>query len=606
MKRILPVILCVLLMATFCMTAAAAEKTVFSLSASQTTLHKGDAVTFTVSVYAAEPATSYGLMLSYDSSVFELVNGSCTVGGTLVSSFNNGFAFMFQNATAYSGTVGTVTFKVKENAAFGKYTVSGSASVKNGSTPVEASGASGTVVIACNHSFGSWTRADDATHKSVCAACGTEETAGHTWNSGTVTRNPSCKEVGEKTIACTTCNATKTETIAKTGDHCYGGWTKVSEAQHKHSCSVCGKEETVNHSWDSGKVTKTPSCKETGVKTFACTGCNATRTETIAKTGDHSYGTWMKVSEAQHKHSCSVCGKEETVNHSWDSGKVTKAPSCKETGVKTFACTGCNAAKTETVAKQTAHTYDHACDPDCNVCASTRAVSHNYKTAWSKDGSKHWHECTVCRNQKDVASHIPGGEATESRAQTCTVCGYVIKAALGHTHKYAAQWSADENGHWYACSGCGEQGSYTAHDFENACDADCAVCGYTHEIRHAFEEKWERDETNHWQVCTVCGLKEAEAAHVPGGEATTETAQTCMVCGYEIAPALGVPEILTDAVQTPAVDTEVPPTDAETPATDAQAPAADEAAEFPWWIAIAAAAVAAAGVIGIATKKKKF
>ena len=538
MKRILPVILCVLLMATFCMTAAAAEKTVFSLSASQTTLHKGDAVTFTVSVYAAEPATSYGLMLSYDSSVFELVNGSCTVGGTLVSSFNNGFAFMFQNATAYSGTVGTVTFKVKENAAFGKYTVSGSASVKNGSTPVEASGASGTVVIACNHSFGSWTRVDDATHKSVCAACGTEETAGHTWNSGTVTRNPSCKEVGEKTVACTTCNATKTETIAKTGDHSYGGWTKVSEAQHKHSCSVCGKEETAGHSWDSGKV--------------------------------------------------------------------TKAPSCKETGVKTFACTGCNAAKTETVAKQTAHTYDHACDPDCNVCASTRAVSHNYKTAWSKDGSKHWHECTVCRNQKDVASHIPGGEATESRAQTCTVCGYVIKAPLGHTHKYAAQWSADENGHWYACSGCGEQGSYTAHDFENACDADCAVCGYTHEIRHAFEEKWESDETEHWQICTVCGLKEAEAAHVPGGEATTETAQTCMVCGYEIAPALEAPEILADAVQTPAVDTEVPPTDAETPATDAQAPAADETAEFPWWIVIAAAAVAAAGVIGIATKKKKF
>ena len=538
MKRILPVILCVLLMATFCMTAAAAEKTVFSLSASQTTLHKGDTVTFTVSVYAAEPATSYGLMLSYDSAVFELVNGSCTVGGTLVSSFNNGFAFMFQNATAYSGTVGTVTFKVKENAAFGKYTVSGSASVKNGSTPVEASGASGTVVIACNHSFGSWTRVDDATHKSVCAACGTEETAGHTWNSGMVTRNPSCKEVG--------------------------------------------------------------------VKTFACTGCNATRTETIAKTGDHSYGTWMKVSEAQHKHSCSICGKEETAGHTWDSGKVTKAPSCKETGVKTFACTGCNAAKTETVAKQTAHTYDHACDPDCNVCASTRAVSHNYKTAWSKDGSKHWHECTVCRNQKDVASHIPGGEATESRAQTCTVCGYVIKAALGHTHKYAAQWSADENGHWYACSGCGEQGSYTAHDFENACDADCAVCGYTHEIRHAFEEKWESDETEHWQICTVCGLKEAEAAHVPGGEATTETAQTCMVCGYEIAPALEAPEILTDAVQTPAVDTEVPPTDAETPATDAQAPAADETAEFPWWIAVAAAAVAAAGVIGIATKKKKF
>lgn len=41
----------------------------------------------------------------------------------------------------------------------------------------------------------------------------------------------------------------------------------------------------------------------------------------------------------------------------------------------------------------------------------------------------------TCHTKKDEAAHIPGAEATETTAQTCTVCGYVIKAPLGHTHR---------------------------------------------------------------------------------------------------------------------------------------------------------------------------
>ena len=41
--------------------------------------------------------------------------------------------------------------------------------------------------------------------------------------------------------------------------------------------------KTTNHKWDVGKVTKQPTTTATGVKTFTCTVCKATRTETIAK-----------------------------------------------------------------------------------------------------------------------------------------------------------------------------------------------------------------------------------------------------------------------------------------------------------------------------------
>lgn len=43
------------------------------------------------------------------------------------------------------------------------------------------------------------------------------------------------------------------------------------------------------HSWNTGMVTKTPTCKETGVKTYTCS-CGQTKTETIAKTDTHDYG----------------------------------------------------------------------------------------------------------------------------------------------------------------------------------------------------------------------------------------------------------------------------------------------------------------------------
>ena len=57
-----------------------------------------------------------------------------------------------------------------------------------------------------------------------------------------------------------------------------------------HTCS-CGDSyvdtyvDALGHAWDEGKVTKPATEAETGVKTFTCTRCGETRTETIPATG---------------------------------------------------------------------------------------------------------------------------------------------------------------------------------------------------------------------------------------------------------------------------------------------------------------------------------
>ena len=57
-----------------------------------------------------------------------------------------------------------------------------------------------------------------------------------------------------------------------------------------HTCS-CGHSyvdtytDALGHAWDGGKVTKPATATETGIKTFTCTRCSATKTETIPATG---------------------------------------------------------------------------------------------------------------------------------------------------------------------------------------------------------------------------------------------------------------------------------------------------------------------------------
>ena len=70
------------------------------------------------------------------------------------------------------------------------------------------------------------------------------------------------------------------------------------------------------HSWNSGVVTKSPSCTVDGIRTYTCTTCGEEKTESISAVG-HNYGEWKIVEEAtvfspsQQIRVCSVCGESE-------------------------------------------------------------------------------------------------------------------------------------------------------------------------------------------------------------------------------------------------------------------------------------------------------
>ena len=595
MKKLSIIIICVLLVSLLAVPVLAAQSANMSVSVSNKTLYRGDTVTVTVSTSKVDNCVSGGFMFSYDKNVFEYVSGSATLSGYTagVSTAAGNVAGYFMNGNAtVQGSIFQITLKVKDTAAVGTYTISGVPSLTDADSAVSCSAGSASVTVACHHSYGSWTEADSG-HQQTCQHCGDVKTEDHKWDKGSETKTATCKEEGVKTYTCTVCNATKTEAIPKTDDHVFGNLTAVDGSNHKDTCSVCQKEITEGHKWDSGKVTKPATCKEEGEKTYTCTGCQYSKTEKLPLT-DHSWGKWQNVDEENHKHTCTVCTKEETAGHNWNKGVVTKKATCKEEGEKTYTCTDCGATKVEKLPISDVHSWSKWAKVDadthkrsCSVCEKEETGNHSYNSYWSKDRNNHYHECSVCKDQKDVEKHTPGPEATETTAQTCTVCKYIIKAALGHTHNYAEEWTTDEAGHWYTCAGCEEKGSYADHDFENVCDPDCSICGYTRETAHDYGDNWVTDKDNHWHVCTGCGDIQDQDAHIPGPAATETDPQTCTICGYELAPALGISETEPEVTETEPVNMDEPKND------------------FPWWIIIVAVVVIGGAAVFVIIKKKQ-
>ena len=222
------------------------------------------------------------------------------------------------------------------------------------------------------------------TGDTYCKDCGTLISTGskinkkeHVWGSGKVTQEPTCIMPGIKTYTCAECLGTKTEEILATGMHENTEIRNAKEATCAEEgytgdiyCKDCGTKlssgKTIaktDHIWDSGKITKTATCKESGTKTYTCTSCNTTKTEEIPATGNHQNTELRNVKEAtcaQEGYTrdiyCKDCGTKlssgKTIaktDHIWDSGKITKTATCKESGTKTYTCTSCNTTKTEEI-----------------------------------------------------------------------------------------------------------------------------------------------------------------------------------------------------------------------------------------------------------------
>ena len=204
--------------------------------------------------------------------------------------------------------------------------------------------------------------------------------------------------------------------------HTYGtDWESDNDDDHYHICSVCsGKADVTPHSYDSGMITIPATETTEGVKTYTCSVCHHTKTETVPKLSHtHSLSVDYSKDETGHWHACSGCTeKVDFEAHTEDSGTVTVQPTETTEGIRVYSCTVCGyVIRTETVpALASEHT-------------------HSYGTAWKYDSTNHWHECS-CGEKTDISQHISNGgvitvppTATTAgvRVYSCYICGYAFR-----------------------------------------------------------------------------------------------------------------------------------------------------------------------------------
>lgn len=341
-----------------------------------------------------------------------------------------------------------------------------------------------------------------------------------------------CTENGTSSSLCSLCGTTKIETIPATG-HSLGAITQKDESSHKRTCATCGYEDTTAHTLSENVITAA-TCVSTGKSTFSCP-CGYTFDHEYPATGEHTWTEWSATVET-HSRSCTVCQKAESGAHGFTE-RVELQPTCKEAGIIADYCPTCQYIVYEEIPKLTTHTYDNACDVDCNVCGLTRKTEHKHQAWWTKGTTGHWHACTVCGDKGDFEKHYPGPAATEEKDQLCLVCGYIMTPKKNHQHDYANTWTSDEEGHWYACSGCEDQKDFAGHTFDDACDPDCNICAYKTDNAHTFDGTWHSDEEGHWFVCSACGGVAEAKPHTPPENPSPDENQYCTNCGYKIAEA---------------------------------------------------------------------
>ena len=256
----------------------------------------------------------------------------------------------------------------------------------------------------------------------------------------------------------------------------------VKTGSKSATCIVTVKKKSCNHVWDDGKVTKEATETEEGVMTYTCTLCKETKTEAIPKlTHKHSYTeivtqpTCTEPGYTTHTCKCGdsyidnetpakghdivlvnkvdptckkggytgdeVCkncnktlktGTEiKATGHTWDDGVVTKKPTEKAEGVRTYICKTCGATKTESIPKDTAVN-------DPAVLQSGSSINYTMRNLATTSGK------TVNTKNENIKAFMRASELPDSSVRTENI-------ATDSTEPVYI-WFDSENGsiYWYS------------------------------------------------------------------------------------------------------------------------------------------------------------
>ena len=560
MKKILTFIIIIAMTLSLGVPAFAATPATVTVASPAAAVNPGSTVDVTVTIADNPGMDVMKLKFSYDTTALTLKDmelGS-VMTGTFTKNLDKAVALLeaagTTNATG-NGTLVTLKFEVKSTATAGNYTIGFlvAEAVNRNEERVALTTQAGTVSVAVpvttytvrfNANGGTGTMADVT---GVPAGAYTLPANGFTAPEGKQFKGWSTDASGA-VIEGTTYNVTGDVTLYaiwenKPHTHTYSTEWSTDSANHWHECTCGDKKDLAPHV----DANNDHNCDVCGKKMSDHTGGTATckdkATCTICgqKYGNlaaHNYKTEWSTDETNHWHECSVCGdKKDEAAHI----DANNDHNCDVCGKKMSDHTGGTATCKE---KAT-----------CTICGQKygELAAHNYKTEWSTDETNHWHECSVCGDKKDEAAHIPGAAATETTPQTCTICGYVIKAALGHTHNFnqkntsetylkSAATCTKKAVYYYSCT-CGEKGTETFESGELAA--------------HAYKTTWLYDNASHWHACYICGDKKDEEVHIDknkdhncdvcgkkmtdhtGGTATCKDRATCSTCGQKYGELAG-------------------------------------------------------------------
>ncbi len=186
----------------------------------------------------------------------------------------------------------------------------------------------------------------------------------HTGKTWTLTKKPTCTEVGVETRFCTVCRKVLEERTVKANGH--QGY--LTQTYHSNDCTINGKvcrvcsvcdevlaviQEPVGHQLGEWEVKTPADCDENGVEARYCTVCKKEiETREIAALG-HTAGDWVVTTEPTCIHKgektlyCATCNEAletsevDITDHTQGEWVVTKSPSYTQSGEMTLYCSVC-------------------------------------------------------------------------------------------------------------------------------------------------------------------------------------------------------------------------------------------------------------------------
>lgn len=226
----------------------------------------------------------------------------------------------------------------------------------------------------------------------------------------------------------------------------------------------------LGHSYDSAWK------KDAGGHWYECSSCGDKKDQ-----AEHTY-------DDDSDTDCNICGYQRTAAHTHTLTRVdAKSATCTEDGnTAYYVCggnDGCGKYFLDAAGKQEITDKDSVKIPK---------TGHDFDVlTWGyKEADGHAHKCRNCNEHDTVLAHTPGDAATTTTPRTCTVCGYIIAPAIGHTHEYG-EWQHDNTQHWKVCA-CGAETDRGNHEYGDwvidkkatATEAgkkhrDCRTCAYT-------------------------------------------------------------------------------------------------------------------------------